>query len=45
MGDFVTIQVAPYLSSAKLAIGSAGLSGMAHPHVVVSYYLLATKLT
>lgn len=43
--EFVAIDVAPYLEAAKWGIASAGLSGMVHPHIVESYYLLATKLT
>ena len=43
--QFVSINVAPYLEAAKLAIASAGLSGMEHPHFVSGYYLLAQKFT
>lgn len=43
--DFLGIAVVPYLSNAKLAIISAGLGGMQHPHYVESYYLLSTKLS
>lgn len=43
--DFAGTDVAPYLETAKWAIACAGLTGIVHPHIVESYYLLATKLT
>ncbi len=43
--DFKAIKVAEYLNPAKIEIVAAGLGGMVHPHIVESYYLLATKLT
>ena len=44
-GEFLALDLAPYLLSARLEIGTAYLGGMQHPHYVESYYLLATKLS
>ena len=43
-GEFVLINVAPYLENSKRALALFAASGaILHPHLPESYYLLATK--
>lgn len=42
---FAVLDVAPYLEEAKWRTAATSASGVAHPHYMESYYLLATYLT